>query len=236
MYLYANGCSFTTGYGSEDTESNEDYAFIHPHAWPQKLCELMGLDDVFNHGLAGGSNDRILRTTIDWILNQWIGKNRSTSDLTVIVGWTDNSRREFLIDGKWVQIIPYHNYPKSPEMNKLNKIYRSVAWSEEEASHRFAYQLLALQSFLCFYDIRYFFFDAFMPSKEIVSADTSHWENYKSQIDKTRYYGFDQSGMDMRSQVALEFPKWKKRHPSKKGHLYWAQELNSFIEKKIKIK
>jgi len=227
--LYANGCSFTTGYGIEGSEHNEDYSYIHSHAWPNRLGQLIGANEVCNQALAGGSNDRIVRTTIDWILKNWILPKKEISELLVVIGWTDHCRREFYIDGEWKQIIPYHRYPKWKSLNNLNKAYSKVAWSEQESLQRFGLQLITLQSFFHDYGINFFFFDAFIPVNQLIVEDPQFWSVYSSQIFKDNYWQFGSENGSMRSFLECNLPDWKERHPDEAGHLVWAKEMKEFI-------
>ena len=57
-YLYSNGCSFV--YGDE---------IDHPHEnrWSRIFSDKCGVEDI-NEAENGSSNNRIYRTTKDWVL------------------------------------------------------------------------------------------------------------------------------------------------------------------------
>jgi hypothetical protein len=73
--ILANGCSYTQGYDFEDLSLS----------WPYQLGKIIN-QPVTNLALGGGSNDRILRTTIEYFV-----KHRPS---LVIIGWTEYSRNE----------------------------------------------------------------------------------------------------------------------------------------------
>lgn len=233
MILYTNGCSFTSGYGTDDSPENSDYGYVHNHAWPQQLGELLGASEVYNESYAGGSNDRILRTATNWILRNRSFLSRTNEKLVVVIGWTDFSRREFFVGGQWKQIIPYHRYPKDRALDKLNVAYMKTAWDDKETTQRFALQLATFCALLEREGINYFFFDAFTPVHDILALDTEFWKPYLNYIDQSRYLRFGEPGGDMRSFLESSFPEWRNRHPSKEGHKAWAMELKTWINDKI---
>lgn len=73
--ILANGCSFTEGYDLKDNTLS----------WPYQLGKIID-KPVTNLALGGASNDRILRTTIEHLI-----EHRPS---VVIIGWTDHSRNE----------------------------------------------------------------------------------------------------------------------------------------------
>lgn len=89
MKLLTNGCSFTWGGGLDQEpfclSDKERQAVV----WPHKLGELLGAD-VSNLAVGCGSNQRIFRTTFEWLL-----VNELTEDDIVIVQFTEPSRYEY---------------------------------------------------------------------------------------------------------------------------------------------
>lgn len=83
MKLYANGCSYTGGHISGH-DNNSSLIPPQSFTWPYQ----MGIEDVFNNGRAGASNDRILRTTM-----QYFNEN-SAEDYVAIIQWTSPIRFE----------------------------------------------------------------------------------------------------------------------------------------------
>ena len=73
MKLLANGCSFTDG----------------DNTWPQQLVENGMFVEVHNLSMAGGSNDRIVRTTLDFC-----SKN-DMSNYMAVIQWTSLFRKEY---------------------------------------------------------------------------------------------------------------------------------------------
>lgn len=116
--LFTNGCSFTWGGALEpwfmyvdgkplgdiigyDTTTfftpdgitgQENTAVRKQLVWPHHLGNLLGCQDVVNLGMGCGSNQRIIRTTLDWLSAQ----TRETLDrTTAVIQMTEPSRYEY---------------------------------------------------------------------------------------------------------------------------------------------
>jgi hypothetical protein len=92
MIILANGCSWTWGgYLStvypQLSERQADVA-----TWPYLLAEKLGADRVVNLSQGCASNDRILRTTFDWLRQQ---TDDVLAETVIITQWTEASRWEF---------------------------------------------------------------------------------------------------------------------------------------------
>lgn len=89
MILLANGCSFTFGGGLnfDDHQEEERLQSVWPHFLGLKINR-----SVVNLAAGCGSNQRIIRTTLDWLSDQ----SKQTLDNTVaVIQWTDPSRYEY---------------------------------------------------------------------------------------------------------------------------------------------
>ena len=85
MILYANGDSHTYGFSVNPGSPN----FVNI------LAKQINYKEV-NHATPGASNDKILRTTLDWLKN-------NTPDF-VVIGWATWEREEWVINNKYHQI------------------------------------------------------------------------------------------------------------------------------------
>ena len=232
MFLYVNGCSFTYGYElADDSLTREciDNEYRLKYSWSGRLQNMLHFEDFFNDSKPGGSNDRILRTTFDWVLTNWLNRGKDSKDLFVIIGWSEVMRREFYINGAWRQIIPYHDYDDLPSVNIFNKIYKKLAWNEYESAVRFATQVISIQSFFNYYGIRYLFFDALRSIRKVAKDANGKIDTHVSQIDAKRYLGCNKENGDMRTVLQDKKTNWKGRHPSEEGHDYWAKYLANYI-------
>ncbi|MBV9575584.1 MAG: hypothetical protein JO149_03070, partial [Gammaproteobacteria bacterium] len=227
--LLVNGCSMC--YGSELFEDSTTKLCIDNQArlaasWSGLLGKQLGFERVVNLGYPGGSNDRILRTTMAWILN-WLTCHSPRNTLCVIIGWSGPMRREFYINDEWRQLIPYHDYADASAA-LLNRAYREIAWSEYESAIRFSTQLLSLQSFLQQHKIPYLFFDAITSFAQINEDSGYALNSYLPHILKQFYFNFNMAKGDMASQLHT-IHEAKHTHPNQSGHLAWAQKLATYI-------
>jgi hypothetical protein len=109
MKLYANGCSFTWGgeifKNIHDTSvfppviMDENYISEENHrrlqvTWPKKLADKLGCTEFHNHGMGCGSNERIVRKTLQFFTTK-INEGIDVSDYIAVIQWTDPSRFEF---------------------------------------------------------------------------------------------------------------------------------------------
>lgn len=87
--LYANGDSWSFGAELGDNLPDElDYKFYN--SWPMFLSQRMGIPQVINDSLGGGSCDRIFRKTVEYIKSQ-----DTIEDTVFILGWTSEERFEW---------------------------------------------------------------------------------------------------------------------------------------------
>lgn len=86
MILFTNGDSYTYGY--ELIDKND--------SWPYVLGNLLNIknDHIINMGICSASNEYIMRTTNDFLLDSEIDVN----NLLVVIGWTSDIRWEGFLD------------------------------------------------------------------------------------------------------------------------------------------
>lgn len=109
MFIYVNGDSHTAGaeavvpYCFACDESNYFYMGRAPHpenamvAWPKRI-ESMLKTAVFNNSESASSNDRIIRTTREWL------DLKKRNDLLVIIQWSTWEREEWEHNGETYQV------------------------------------------------------------------------------------------------------------------------------------
>ena len=85
-YLYTNGCSFV--YGDELSNPN-DNEWLEKKRWSRIFSEKYNVKEI-NESENGSSNNRIYRTTKDWVL----GNKDKLEDTFVVLGWSQSVRAE----------------------------------------------------------------------------------------------------------------------------------------------
>ena len=111
MKLFVNGCSYSYG-GSIFPLYDEDHRLIDFNSksqinrerlnsvWSHHLGKHLNAQSVTNLGLSSSSNDRIVRSTVEYITN-----TSNTDDLFVVIQWSNPDRFEFYdeINRGWIQ-------------------------------------------------------------------------------------------------------------------------------------
>lgn len=115
MKLFTNGCSFTWGgelYKSLYDRNGELLEYFNPDPvnqerltklWPHHLANHLGATECVNLSMGSGSNDRIVRTTLDFFTQQ-----PNTNGWTAVIQWAWPHRFEYWEEETqaWTLIIP----------------------------------------------------------------------------------------------------------------------------------
>ena len=195
-YLYTNGCSFTEGVDLENPLKER---------WSKRLSENLSLKGI-NEGLGGGSNQRIMRKTIDWIVSN------------------PNKIRETLFV---IQVT----YPSRYETYDENKdTFERENWtglnSYEDITFRY---ILYLHSLLSRYKIKHLFFDIDLEILKtlLLSPYGKFCYNSNFYTDKTmlQYCKYEINHADVTNAP----------HPNKKCCEGWANILTKYIKDNIYV-
>ena len=93
--LFTNGCSWTFGGGLDQPDTRERITDLQDNiVWPAHVKRLMNFDEQVNLSAGGGSNQRICRTTFDWVTKQTPETLKNT---TAIIQWTCVNRYEYYV-------------------------------------------------------------------------------------------------------------------------------------------
>ena len=185
--LYANGCSFV--WGDELYSDNKGWKELKnkEQRWSRKFSESYEFNEV-NESLNGSSNDRIFRTTKDWILDNQ-GKLENTF---VVIGWSQPERTEWYNDiAKRYEAINYGVDPtemsckdgidatgrvqdgltkwedksygpflgKCPS-SKFWKDYQKYYYNDDYYIDQTILKMLGLKSILDFFNVKYYFYSS----------------------------------------------------------------------------
>tara|TARA_B100000073_G_C23615911_1_gene526461 strand:- start:86 stop:817 length:732 start_codon:yes stop_codon:yes gene_type:complete len=230
--LYANGDSYT--FGDELSNPRKD-------AWPYKLGSKLNCNKVINHGASGGSNQRIFRTTIEWIL-KYIDEGGVTENLIVVIGWTNPDRMEFRGDAKFKKTLNNasdkyddENLKFTPDTHKvytsiipslsknrfseIHEFYMRYLYDREYSLDTTASYIYHTQKFLKSHNIKHLFFMSFNDfTHEMNHYNISLWKF----IDKKQFIGeytMDKYVIDNKLKLGTEY------HPLEDGHIKWAKIL-----------
>jgi hypothetical protein len=149
MLLYVNGDSHTAAAEAVNTHAfaEDDTRYHHlgrlPHpdnlevSWGKKLADLIKMS-FFCGAESAASNDRIIRTT-----TEWIGKYpKEPENLFVVIGWSTWEREEWLINDVYYQvntsgidIVPdshkqkYKQYIDTVDWDKKTAMWHDDIWN-----------------------------------------------------------------------------------------------------------
>jgi hypothetical protein len=126
--LLVNGCSWTYGGGLDHPDNKEVITNLHDNiVWPAHVKKLMNFDTCVNLAEGCGSNQRICRTTFDWVSQQ---DEETLKNTTVIIQWSCEDRYEYYVPTEEESADFQKRYQvssmTSDEINKLNEYDYSV--------------------------------------------------------------------------------------------------------------
>ena len=232
--LYINGCSHSLG--SEIQKPGIGWATVENLRWCYggQIAHKYNLRDV-NHSCPGGSNERIYRTSIDWLC-RYISSGRDPRDLFCIFGWTVNDRYEFFYDkdNKWYQWSSGMVINKS--MKKFKPLFKQlttyVISSVGGAMNRII-NTISLSSFLEKYNIDYVMLNNWENQWEgfFEKYNLSHLKEvfpFKNYFEP--YDGFINQYMD-KKEYKKHFSRWF--HADKYIHTLYAEKLDKFIREEL---
>lgn len=234
--ILVNGCSHTSGSEIEFYMQHE----CKDKAWPAHLGQLMN-QDVINIALAGSGNERISRTTIEWLIkNVQLQQNYKPADLTVIIMWSGfdrfeewNSRLKQFVSS---QSDAFYD-DKLPEFSEYAKYKKIInTWASNE--YKNLIYILHTAVFLESLGIKYYFINGV---QSFSTRDKFLKTGMASEFD-TMYRGYG----DNRIQKHLAFinenelPKHQLRdipyapharwpHWDERGHKAWATIVYNWI-------
>ena len=253
MRLYANGCSFTFGYGLNNRNilppeypSPQDHVYAIAHSWPQLTADMLGWNCV-NDAIPSGSNDRMLRTTLAWLTAN------CDSETFVILGFTDAPRRElYLPEQNYylpltaviennIQWLKRKTGITEQEATQISTNNMRYGWDELESYTRYYGQVLLISSYLRQRKIPYLFCNMLADGYGLINylsenyADVSDAASLHNAIDWSDFIEY-QGSVDS---VFLRFCKDLSDnsldhtgHPTQSAH----DQFAGFIYDKIKAR
>lgn len=213
MKILSAGDSFT--YGEELSNLN--------NAWPYLLGKQL-ISEVVNLAEPAGSNDKIIRKVLDFIIN-----NPGQINL-VLIGWASPGRMEFCDEHGYYDIWPGYsgsllNNDGAHWRNEICK-YISVYNSREALYLKYLQQVIMMQQFLKSYNIKYVMLDV-LAQDYYKGMHRNSYANYRDQIDKNFFIEFGTGGM---IDWTRGLPKGPNGHFLDGGHKVVADKVFSHIK------
>lgn len=195
MILVTNGCSMTKGAELKlETRDWTRYSYL--------LSQKLGFFQEENLAVAGSSNQRILRTTIDWIRETNIPKE----EIFFVIQWSSVTRNEYYNEHlkcfRQILINFEHNFDV-PYSEYYFKYFQNIIHDDINYSN-FIY---CLENIFENNNIKYFMFSGLKD------------EPFGKKLNMHGVLG------------EMGFSKGAGGHPLEEGHAYWAEHLYQHIVK-----
>ena len=132
-HLFANGCSFTKGACMySKIEILNDLTKSSRNRFSKKLADKLNFKEI-NISEIGISNDRIFRTTFDWVENN----KQKVKDTLFVIGLTDNLRKDLWSNYTNDYIISSEIHQDIPRIaNRVNASVKEVQqWRDFELKY-----------------------------------------------------------------------------------------------------
>lgn len=225
--------------GKMDVDRENDHYRI-PRIWPTMLAHKMGVEHK-NISWPARSNDTIMGSTINWVLENYIKPGKSTEDLIVMIGWSSPERKDIIIEDLDDNVHWYTMWPAMDTdqfyagdvMKRYFKFYVQHLWIAREYIARYIEQNFHLHKFLESHGIEHYFFNSFyipgkipLPIHEWIDVDLSavinEWKNHQyGGWHDPMWTATDQINciLNMWEQIPEEVFLEKKTHRSFKSHI-----------------
>lgn len=229
MILLTNGCSWTWGGGLEDyftTNERIDHDKRESLVWPYYVGNHFQANKIINLSRGCSSNQRIVRTTFDWFLQNYSG----IEPVLAIIQLTDPSRYEYYHtkniddftnnDDCWAkataqQVISNHDFDFSEMQYRHN--LRMSTFTSIEGIYRIVEGCSALAKLFDRYKVQYYFWPAIC---KIPNESPEHLKKYSRSLN---FLDYDQIWeYDRISNIDT--------HPSLLGHKQIADKIISTIQ------
>jgi hypothetical protein len=241
MKLFANGCSFTWGGAIFDSLyddegrllDHENTTPMNQHrlsvVWPARLGLLLSADETVNLAMGCGSNDRILRTTMDFF-SALINRQEDLSYWYAVIQLTQAHRYEYWDEETqtWAMVIPQavtfgrrlSSYDYHSEQEKKRDITYSYQ-NDISFSQKYFAQVVGLSAFFDKHQIKYRFvnlsidpFELLTPWQAEYLTNNVNWIGDDPHMHIEKIFDSTENGS----------------HPSLLGHQQIAESLYRYIK------
>ncbi|MGO9956471.1 MAG: DUF6071 family protein [Solirubrobacteraceae bacterium] len=225
--MVVNGCSLTRGQELADPERE---------AWPRRLADLLGTELV-NLARDGGSNRRIVRTSVQEIPALVAKSGVSASNVTVIAMWTHLARSEYYnaqepetyteggqdreADRGWHRVGPW----RQSEGHQPSRAFYEHLWSQHGQATGFVLEWMLLDAFLVSlgYRVRYAFG---FPVDKRALASVRH---LTINLDPARTFGGRLENAASFIELAERYPRGRGGHPLADAHASYAALVAAWL-------
>lgn len=206
MILYVNGDSNSAGAEMLDKKQ----------AWPVLLAQKLDCS-LINVARSGASNDRILRTTQEFLANK-------PRNVFVVIGWTSWEREEWIYHGNYynVNASGHTQLPEAIMPDYKQWVTQQNDQERKFKSQQFHKKIYLLHQQLIQAHIPHLFFNALMPFQH---EENQNWNDCylgPYENDLSYYWYLKKQG----------FEPTPHNHYLETAQKFWADVLSNYIEKK----
>lgn len=227
--LLANGCSWTAGGGLNNIYNPYKLERI---LWPFQLSMLLNYGNCVNLSAGCGSNQRMVRTTFNWLQSQ---KPEVLKNTIAVIQWTEFSRYEYYhptsdniyedIDRNWARVkTDVLLSPADPLSYLDSSLERSQRryelYTDLEGLYTHLTHLETLHSLFNHYGVEYYYWN--------ISAAYDSIHHHVGYFMHNRYNWLESDG---RHKWNYERISKKDPHPSEVGHRQIAEHIFNTIKK-----
>lgn len=213
--------------------------------WSGYLKEKIGAEELINLATGGGSNARIMRTTVDYVMSLSAEQCQETM---IVIGWTVSERDEIHVGDEWqrwnstqpfamtVDRLMMTDEELIEKVSRIHEDYILYLHSDYASVKKYFQQCYLLANLLENLGIKYFFFNAlpawwqagelaFNVDVEEEFADHLMWhENQRNTLSNndTMYKFINDNA----------YPQGPYMHPLSQGHLAWANYLSMVMQER----
>jgi hypothetical protein len=244
MKLLVNGDSFAAGDGLLPPGDrgpwtiNKHGSYGLANGWPSMIAGRLGCQ-LSNLSIGLGSNDRMVRTTMDHIIR------KGADGVVAVFVWTDPWRREVHClehpiehglekDIRWRKLATgcsnMHDVPHGVKWYERSMMY---GWDHVESGIRFYQQVILLSTWLRSIGVRYLHMTSITsPERDLMmkpegkygkdqlvhlhgAVDWSDWMRYDGSVDNVQMRISKEHGLSLPCQ-----------HPSREGHVLLASMIH----------
>jgi len=206
--------------------------------WAGRLQQALKLPHLINDATGGGSNDRILRTTVQHIMSM---PEQDRKHTLVVIGWTVSDRSEIYVGNDWHRFNAAQPFSSTADryflpdetilknIDKFQEDYILNVFSDYQRVHNYFQTIYLLSNLLDNLKIKYYFFNA-LPAwwnagSSSVSCDVQ--AEFPEQLiwadTHTKFHPREDSMFKYVNQNNCPVAQYG--HPMFQGHEMWANHL-----------
>lgn len=228
MILYVNGCSHTAAaeavvpncFAVDDGKAGIDRR-PHPKnlaaSWCTKLAEKLKAD-LICHAESASGNDRIIRTTKNWIESNPTKLN----DTFVILQWTTWEREEWLHENTYYQVnASGWDWVPAELRDRYKQFVVSVNWTEKtQEAHE---KIWNMHGYLAQQNVKHLFYSSFSTFSNITNQH--NWgTNYIAPYDQMGSYNA------VLLNNGFQYVNPKSYHFGANGHSFWSEHVLQYLK------